>query len=94
MGGERDSVDGTLSGDVRSRHSLFFSGSTHSSAEHSIVCCQIGQTCPPHKSEHSRSPGGPMNLLPLQDWSSLNKLSGDVGLWGFTRVALFGFGGG
>ena len=26
MGGERDSVDGTLSGDVRRRHSLFFSG--------------------------------------------------------------------
>ena len=33
-----------------------------------------------------------MNMLPLQDWFSLNKLAGSVGLQGFTRVALFGFG--
>ena len=57
------------------------------------MCYQIGQTCSPRSSEHSGSLGGPLNRLPLQDWSSLNKLAGDVGLQGFTRVAPFGFGG-
>ena len=31
-----------------------------------------------------------MNLLKPQDWSSLNKLADELGLWGFTRIALFG----
>ena len=61
----------------------------------SKLCCVLPdfQTCPPCRSEHSGSSGGPMNLLPPQDWFLLNKLAGSEGLQGFTRVALFGFGG-
>ena len=32
-----------------------------------------------------------MNLFPLQDWSSLNKLAGDVGF--FLGIAIFVLGG-
>ena len=35
----------------------------------------------------------PINLLKPQDWSSINKLAGELDLWWFIRIALFGFGG-
>ena len=79
--GERDCADGTLSDDVRRRRRLFFSGFVNSYVKRSMMCVsRLAEPALPHGSDHSGSSGGPMNLLPLQGWSSLDKQEGDVGL--------------
>ena len=62
---------------------------------YNIVCYVFPylQTFPLHRSEDSGSLYGPINLIPPYDWSSLNNPAVGIGLKGFTRVALFGFGG-
>ena len=51
------------------------------------------KTFPTHRNKHSGGLDGPTNLLPTQDCSLLNKLAAGVDIEGFTRVAIFVFGG-
>ena len=57
-----------------------------------MVCVSIFTNLSSHVSDQIVSQGGPMNLLAKHDFSSLNKLLVYVGLYMFTRVALFGLG--
>ena len=57
-----------------------FLGSTNSYVEHIMLCVAKFTNLSPHGSEHSGSLGGPTNVLPPQDWSSINKLLRDLGL--------------
>ena len=58
--------------------------------EHIMLCVAIFPKLSPLRSEHSRSLGVPMNLIPLQDFSSLNNISLDVVLYMFTLYLCLG----
>ena len=57
-----------------------------------MVCISRFTNLSSHVSDHSGILGGPMNLLAPHDLYSLNKLLLYIGLYMFTRVALFGLG--
>ena len=81
-----DGTDAAKINDVRYQHHFFIWITIKK-----IVCCvfEYFKTFPPHGSEHIIILGGTVNLIPLQDLSSLHELSGGAYLQGCTRVNFF-----